>query len=148
MAAARFCDVYVNYQSEQYPNYDSRVYLSKNEDYFNQKKVVIDWKLTNVDYKTYDEFSMILKNKFSSDQNLKFIEHKEQKITDASHHSGTTRMSQNRLDGVVDKNCKFHDINNLFISGNSIFRSTGSINPGLTNMAMSIRLAKYIKTLL
>ena len=53
-------------------------------------------------------------------------------------------MSYNREDGVVDINCKFHDINNLYIIGNSIFRNVGSANPGLTNMAISIRLANYL----
>ena len=75
-------------------------------------------------------------------------EYKDRKITDASHHSGTTRMSTNRLDGVVDKNCKLHDIKNLFISGNSVFRTTGAANPGLTNMAISLYLAKHIKSLI
>ena len=36
----------------------------------------------------------------------------EKLITDASHHMGTTRMSLNNNDGVVDKNCKFHNIKN------------------------------------
>ena len=69
------------------------------------------------------------------------------KIEDASHHSGTTRMSLNKSDGVVDKNCKFHDIRNLYISGNSIFRTIGSGNPALTNMAMSNRLGKFLNNL-
>ena len=57
-------------------------------------------------------------------------------------------MSLNRSDGVVDENCKFHDIQNLFISGNSVLRSAGSVNPGLTNMAISIKLAKYIEKII
>ena len=91
---------------------------------------------------------MALKNKLDLVPSLKFHEYKEKKITDASHHSGTTRMSLNRSDGVVDQNCKFHDIQNLFISGSSVLRSAGSVNPGLTNMAMSIKLAKHIEKLL
>ena len=60
---------------------------------------------------------------------------------------GTTRMSLNDNDGVVDKNCKFHKIKNLFISGNSVLRTSGSSNPGLTNMALSLRLGEYINNL-
>ena len=56
-------------------------------------------------------------------------------------------MSLNKSDGVVDKNCKVHDIKNLYVSGSSVFRSAGSVNPGLTNMAMSIRLGKYLQNL-
>ena len=56
-------------------------------------------------------------------------------------------MSKDRSDGVVDKNCKFHDIKNLYIIGNSIFRTSGSANPGLTNMAISARLGEYLQTI-
>ena len=138
----------INYQSEQCPNYESKVYLSEKEDYYNQNKIIVDWKLKDIDYKTYDEFSLALKNKLNINSFIKFNEYKERKITDASHHSGTTRMSTNRLDGVVDKNCKLHDIKNLFISGNSVFRTTGAANPGLTNMAISLYLAKHIRSLI
>ena len=89
----------------------------------------------------------ILKNITNNHNYLSFNENKNFEITDASHHSGTTRMSLNKLDGVVNKNCKFHDIKNLFISGNSVFRTIGSGNPGLTNMALSNRLGKYLNRL-
>ena len=79
---------------------------------------------------------------------LKFEENMEKKITDSSHHSGTTRMSLNKSDGVVNKNCKVHEINNLYISGNSVFRSAGSVNPGLTNMAISIRLGAFLQKII
>ena len=108
----------------------------------------MDWQLNDIDHRTYDEFSLALNNKLNINSFIKFNEYKNRKITDASHHSGTTRMSTNRLDGVVDKNCKLHDIKNLFISGNSVFRTTGAANPGLTNMAISLYLAKHIKSLI
>ena len=56
-------------------------------------------------------------------------------------------MSLNKLDGVVNKNCKFHDIKNLYISGSSVFRTIASGNPALTNMALSNRLGKYLNRL-
>ena len=143
-----FNKMYINYQSEQYPNYQSRIFLSKEKDIYQQNKVIVDWKLNNIDYKTYDQFLIELKDKLELIPFLKFYKYDEINITDASHHSGSTRMSLDRSDGVVDKNCRFHDIKNLFISGNSILRSTGSVNPGLTNMAMSINLARHIKKLL
>ena len=61
---------------------------------------------------------------------------------------GTTRISNDPSDGVVDSNCKFHSLSNLYISGNSIFRTSGSANPGLTNMALSMRLGEYINKLI
>ncbi len=142
-----FNEMYINYQGEQFPNPDSKIYLSNKKDYFNQNTVIVDWKLNEIDYKTQDEFAKKLIEKYNSHNFLKFEENKDKKITDASHHSGTTRMSLNKSDGVVDKNCKIHDIKNLYVSGCSVFRSAGSVNPGLTNMAMSIRLGKYLQNL-
>ena len=142
-----FNEMKINYQGEQIPNVNSKIYLSDKKDIFNQKTPVTDWKLDSVDYETQNEFISILKNMFNNHNFLSFNENMNKKITDASHHSGTTRMSINKSDGVVDKNCKFHDIRNLYISGNSIFRTIGSGNPALTNMAMSNRLGKFLNNL-
>jgi len=57
-------------------------------------------------------------------------------------------MSSNKVDGVVNKNCKVFDLKNLFIAGSSVFRTVGSVNPALTNIAMSIRLGEHIKELM
>ena len=103
--------------------------------------------MSDVDYRTQKEFTKILKNITNNHRYLSFKENNNLEITDASHHSGTTRMSLNKSDGVVNKNCKFHDIKNLFISGNSVFRTIGSGNPGLTNMALSNKLGKYLDRL-
>lgn len=142
-----FNEMNINYQGEQMPNVNSKIYLSEKKDTFNQKTPVIDWKLNSIDYETQNEFIGILKNMFNNHNFLSFNENMNKKIEDASHHSGTTRMSLNKSDGVVDKNCKFHDIRNLYISGNSIFRTIGSGNPALTNMAMSNRLGKFLNNL-
>jgi len=143
-----FNEMEVNYQSEQFPHVNSKIYLSNEKDCFNQNTAIIDWKLNDIDKKTENEFTKILSQNFRSNDHLTFYENKDKEITDASHHSGTTRMSLNKSDGVVDQDCKFHGVRNLFIAGNSVFRSTGSVNPGLTNMAMSLRLAKHIEKLL
>ena len=143
-----FDEMYVNYQAEQFPNFNSKIYLSDKKDQYNQQKAIIDWQLNEIDYKTHNEFSLVLKDKFKSNTFLEFNEYEKKIITDANHHSGTTRMSLDREDGVVDKNCKFHDIKNLFISGNSVFRSSGCVNPGLTNSAMSIRLGQHLQRIL
>lgn len=136
----------VNYQGEQLPNYNSRIYLSEKKDYYDQNLAVLDWQLNSLDYKTQEEFVKVLFKLKKYNSGLSFIENNNKIITDASHHTGTTRMSLNRIDGVVDKNCKFHDIKNLYLAGSSVFRAAYSINPGFTNMAMSIRLGKYINS--
>ena len=66
--------------------------------------------------------------------------------TDANHHTGTTRMSSDPKAGVVNHNCRMHDVQNLFIAGSSIFPTQGIANPTLTIVALAIRLADYLKS--
>jgi choline dehydrogenase-like flavoprotein len=61
------------------------------------------------------------------------------------HHQGTTRMSEDPKKGVVDANCKVHGIDNLFVAGSSCFPNGGAVNPTLSIVALSIRLADHIK---
>ena len=57
---------------------------------------------------------------------------------------GTCKMGNDPIMSVVDKNCKSHDIDNLYISDASIFPSCPSIGHGLTVIALSIKLADYL----
>jgi choline dehydrogenase-like flavoprotein len=66
-------------------------------------------------------------------------------LVGASHHMGTTRMSENPKQGVVDKNCQVHGISNLFIAGSSVFPTAGSGTPTLMIVALALRLADHIK---
>jgi choline dehydrogenase-like flavoprotein len=58
-----------------------------------------------------------------------------------AHTLGTCRMSDDPDDGVVDRNGRSHDIPNLWICDNSTFPSALSANPGLMQMALSLRTA-------
>ena len=69
-------------------------------------------------------------------------------LHDSSHHMGTTRMSQSPKTGVVDRDCKIHDIDNLFIASSSVFPTGGYSNPTLTTIALTIRLADHLKNFL
>ena len=58
-----------------------------------------------------------------------------------AHTLGTCRMSADPGQGVVDPDGRSHDIDNLWICDNSTFPSALSANPGLTQMALSLRTA-------
>jgi choline dehydrogenase-like flavoprotein len=70
----------------------------------------------------------------------------EPRFTDASHHIGTTRMSDDPKRGVVDRHCKVHGVANLYVAGSSVFPSSGHANPTFTIVALALRLAAHLHT--
>jgi choline dehydrogenase-like flavoprotein len=61
------------------------------------------------------------------------------------HHMGTTRMHDDPKAGVVDSTARVHGVANLFVAGSSVFPTGGYINPTLTIVALSMRLADHVK---
>jgi choline dehydrogenase-like flavoprotein len=54
-------------------------------------------------------------------------------------------MSDDPKQGVVDANCKVHNISNLYIAGASCFSTAGAPNPTLTVVALTLRLSDHLK---
>ena len=61
------------------------------------------------------------------------------------HTGGTTRMSDDPSQGVVDANCRVHGISGLYVAGASILPTMGHANPTLMIIALAIRLADALK---
>jgi choline dehydrogenase-like flavoprotein len=57
------------------------------------------------------------------------------------HILGTTRMGESPSTSVVDRDCRVHGYDNLFIAGSSVFTTGGYANPTLTIVALALRLA-------
>ena len=64
-----------------------------------------------------------------------------------SHHMGTTRISDDPVQGVVDANCRVHGVSNLFVAGSSVFPTGGTAPPTLTIVALALRLADHLREL-
>lgn len=78
-------------------------------------------------------------------------DHREQwlKAMDwGNHHLGTTRMSSDPRQGVVDAECKVHGVENLYIAGSSVFPSYSASNPTLNLIALTLRLGDQLKTVM
>lgn len=61
------------------------------------------------------------------------------------HHIGTTRMSDDPAQGVVDRQGRVHGLANVYVAGSSVFPTTGLANPTLTIVAMALRLAGHLR---
>jgi choline dehydrogenase-like flavoprotein len=60
------------------------------------------------------------------------------------HHMGTTRMAADPRHGVVDRDCRVHGTDNLYIGGSSVFPTTGHANPTYTLTQLALRLGDHI----
>jgi choline dehydrogenase-like flavoprotein len=63
----------------------------------------------------------------------------------ACHHAGTTRMDADARHGVVDAHGRVHGSEALYVTGASVFPTSGFANPTLTIIAMSLRLADLLR---
>jgi choline dehydrogenase-like flavoprotein len=70
----------------------------------------------------------------------------KQAVAIGGHHIGTARMSDDPKRGVVNPQCRTHDVENLYIAGSAVFPTSGSANPTLTIVALAIRIADQLKT--
>ena len=149
----RFSEFEIFYQLEQAPDPNNRVLLSSQSDRLGQPKVEVHWRLNPIDIENALRVQEIWAEEFAkagfgelqfprAGEPLKF----EKEVM--YHHMGTTRMHVDPKQGVVDANCQVHGISNLFIAGSSVFPTAGYANPTLTIIALSIKLADHVKTLI
>ena len=66
--------------------------------------------------------------------------------TGGGHIMGTTRMGTSQSNSVVDRDCRVHGYDNLFVAGSSVFPTGGYANPTLTIVALALRLADTLAT--
>jgi hypothetical protein len=58
-----------------------------------------------------------------------------------AHTLGTCRMGHDPQTSVVNPEGRVHDLQNLFVCDNGIFPSSLTVNPALTQIALSLRIA-------
>ena len=65
--------------------------------------------------------------------------------TDATtHQAGTLRFGDDPATSVLDRWCKAHEVDNLYITDGSFFPSVGAVNPTLTIIANALRVADHV----
>lgn len=141
---------------EQAPNPDSRITLGTEVDALGKRKVCVDWRLTSLDRHTYtiaaklfgNELARACSGSFQLEPWLIGDTDAVPQVHGTAHHLGTTRMSDDPGQGVVDRHCRVHGIGNLHIAGSSVFPTGGWAFPTFTIAALSLRLAETLRALL
>ena len=116
---------------DQKPSIENKIILGNNKDELGIPEPILYWKRSENVRKS----SKIIVERFAQflvSNNLgrlaanQFLFNSETyKHENGYHHIGGTRMGVNISESVVDKNCKVHKTQNLFIAGSSVFPSAG-----------------------
>ena len=140
---------------EQAPHANSRVTLDSENDALGMPRAKLNWELTSLEKNSLRTISTLIGQEVgrASMGRVKLYEYLQDEKDESWpsfagggwHHMGTTRMSSDAKDGVVDANCKVHGISNLYIAGASVYVTAGAVNPTLTLIALTIRLADHLK---
>ena len=140
------------YYFEMAPNRESRVMLSDTVDpVFGQYQTRINWQLSPLDEQTYNQTTKLFNTAVTNlggTVSCESWEEVQSELTVNGHHLGTTRMSSDPTQGVVDADLKVHSLDNLYVAGASVFPSAGISNPTFTIITLSIRLAEHLRKML
>ncbi len=139
-------------QMEQAPDPFSRVTINpRQRDRYGLPRLTLDWRISDQTYRSQRRMHRLVKDilartglsGFKSD--ILDQPDKQPALWDMKHPMGTTRMAASPKDGVVDAQCRVHDMTNLYIAGSSVFPTGGHANPTLLIVAMAARLADHLK---
>lgn len=138
---------------EQEPRRQSRVILSDQVDRFGIPRAAIDWRPGQLERKTVRTLQGLI-DRALDDRGLGRVvsmlgeEFPPRAFRGEWHQLGTTRMASSAGAGVVDEHGRTHDLDNLYIAGGSVFPTVGYANPTLTIVALALRLAARLDTVL
>jgi choline dehydrogenase-like flavoprotein len=65
-------------------------------------------------------------------------------VAGVAHQAGTCRFGADESASVLNRDCRAHELDNLYVVDTSIFPSIGAVNPALTAMANSMRVGDHL----
>src|SRR5947208_1223709 len=65
-------------------------------------------------------------------------------VAGVAHQAGTCRCGDDPATSAVNRDCRAHELDNLYIVDTSVFPSIGAVNPALTAMANSLRVGDHL----
>jgi len=140
----------LEHRLEQAPNPNSRIVISDRKDALGSQIADLDWQLNEHDIDSFRRGQERLATEFAAlgygRAELEEItpDLVKSRVSGHYHHIGTTRMSEGPADGVVNSNCRLHNVGNLYVGGSSTFPTAGYSGPTMMIIGLSIRLADRI----
>lgn len=66
-------------------------------------------------------------------------------LAGVAHQNGTIRFGRDPKTSALDVHCRAHQVDNLYVVDGSFFPSSSAVNPALTIMANSLRVAEHLQ---
>lgn len=134
---------------ENTPNPNSRIELTNELDASGLPRVSLNWQLNPLDMSCVERLCTVLGRAIGKAGGRFRVNARTATATYTgayqSHQMGTTRISRNPDDGVIDPSLRCHDVGNLYVAGSSVFPTFGFANPTLTIVALTLRLAEHLR---
>jgi choline dehydrogenase-like flavoprotein len=136
-------------RAEQRPHPDNRVTLGDTVDAYGVPRLHLHWEVHDDDRRDYARAMELLavelgraglgrvRARFSSPETFPLV-------SGGHHHMGTARMDDDPALGVVDRDCRVHGVENLYVASSAVFPTCGHANPTLTIVALALRLADHL----
>lgn len=148
---------WVNLDIEQELQPASRVMLGEETDPFGLRRIRLDWRLSDNDYRAM-KTAITTFGRYMAENDIGRVKLADWLLEESPvlppldrgfgngscHHMCTTRMSDDPATGVVDRDCRVHGMANLYIGGSSVFATPGFVNPTYTVVQLALRLSDHL----
>jgi choline dehydrogenase-like flavoprotein len=140
----------LEHRIEQSPNPNGCIVLSDKHDRLGDRIADLDWQFSDHDVDTFERGQRLIAKELAAlGMGRVALEPIDRSRVEAEakghyHHIGLTRMSDDLASGVVDRHCKVHGVDNLYIGGSSIFPTAGYSGPTMMIMGFALRLADHL----
>ena len=150
LPARHFGEFGVRSLVEQSPDRSNRILLGNDTDALGQRRIEVRWKWNALDLHSIARAQEIFREDLAAASIGDFTpeaegpENQPRFFYSPHHFMGTTRMHIDPRQGVVDADCRVHDVANLYVAGSSLFPTGGFANPTFTLLALALRLANHL----
>jgi choline dehydrogenase-like flavoprotein len=152
--ADRFTNLLLKVQTEQPPLGPSRLTLSDRRDALGIRKLDVAWVVGEEERHACQAMAEVVAEELARCglgrlETFPWLDEPERfraEAHDFYHHAGTTRMAADPQEGVVDTDCRVHGLEGLYVTGGSVFPTSGHAHPTLMIVALALRLADHLST--
>lgn len=128
--------------SEDLPDPNNRITLSKDG------RITVNYEVNNIEghQRLTARLKDLLKHINCTDHLIPMNAYigKRMPLAKVAHQNGTMRFGDDPHSSVLDRNCKTHELDNLYVVDASFFPSSSAVNPALTIMANALRVGDHL----